>query len=147
MTGYVYTIYSESRQLVKIGCSTQPKERLRLLQLNDIAEMWGQWASDSMYDDEKALHHYFLQYHVRDEWFDLPIKAMDDIGAYFNGKLDKGSVKVNNSVNVSPKREQTCLRERCGYKWVSRKANPVECPRCKSYLKSVSGEDAVEEAK
>lgn len=35
--------------------------------------------------------------------------------------------------DIQPGEVCTCQRPKCGHKWITRVANPQQCPRCKSY--------------
>lgn len=38
----------------------------------------------------------------------------------------------------------TCPREKCGYQWVARAANPLQCPKCKRYMPKQAPHDVFE---
>lgn len=84
--GYVYLMHSENG-LHKIGASITPESRLKSLQREfpiQIKLVSYFWANDYM-DTEADLHEIFKEFHLGNEWFDLPEWAVD----YIKGITDE----------------------------------------------------------
>lgn len=83
--GYVYLMRAENG-LHKIGASITPESRLKSLQRGfpiQIKLVSYFWANDYM-DTEANLHETFKEFHLGNEWFDLPEWAVDYIKGLAN---------------------------------------------------------------
>jgi hypothetical protein len=70
VSGFVYLMRNSRNGLVKIGFSTNPKYREATLQ-SEEPEVTMIFSALGTRRDERSLHHDYLEFRVRGEWFNL----------------------------------------------------------------------------
>lgn len=78
----VYLIGSPDSPVVKIGCSTDPKRRLRNLQSGSPAPLRLLATFEGGYVAEKELHRRFAGRRVHGEWFDLGPNPVETVSPF-----------------------------------------------------------------
>lgn len=87
MTGFVYLIYDEERDLYKIGVTKNSVEkRLKKLQTGNATKLAikDTHHTDYIYRIESMLHNHFSSKCVLNEWFDLSLEEVKDFSALCN---------------------------------------------------------------
>lgn len=76
--GYVYFMYCESKKLMKIGCSGDPKKRMSA-NARDIGaplQIIRTYETDGMYELENEFHYLFRLRRSHSEWFHIGPKQL-----------------------------------------------------------------------
>lgn len=75
-SGYVYAIHIQGEDLVKIGCSSDPDNRLEILNSSikncQLVLSHVSCLHPQKYALEKAYHAYFIAYQIIGEWYAIP---------------------------------------------------------------------------
>lgn len=88
---YIYAIGSDHFNFVKIGYSSNPKNRLWGLQNANpyklkLLSVWGPWKASQIRQVEETIHNMYHEKRVSGEWFDVPITTIQcDLSGYEDG--------------------------------------------------------------
>jgi hypothetical protein len=69
--GYIYAIYSENENSVKIGFSEDPKKRLQQLAIGNSGRLEIFFQKPALKSQEKSFHQRFAKYRLKGEWFSV----------------------------------------------------------------------------
>lgn len=122
MSGYVYWARDKELNIVKIGASKNPPTRIK--HVRGELELVEQWATDTPYDDEAAIHELLGDRRIAGEWFHLRDKDLEKVRKFFASPR-----------HYKKPKETVCPRPHCGYVWTPKVAKPKACPECKHRLK------------
>lgn len=82
MSGYVYLIKDLDNSVYKIGVTKkiEGSRRLKALQTGNASELKLLYSFYTQYPFrlETMIHNKFKQYHISGEWYDLPLKYVDE---------------------------------------------------------------------
>lgn len=108
MTGKIYFISAPECARIKIGYSSSVATRFRALQSASPVELTLLAAADATANIEKAVHHKFIAYRAKDEWFRSHKALLDFIDKIAAGKpiiplLNKADLTRRRMPRVKPR--------------------------------------------